>query len=125
MNTGFVLTMIRQLRRSNTGFVLTMIRQLRRSNQPHTGESYQARDDRRMAENAAVADFLESQIRARPLAEWHEDCGPVLWFTWRPNAREWEGEPAWIGSPTDSDWPGYHTHWIPHPQFPQPPKDEK
>ncbi|WFA86483.1 hypothetical protein [Paenibacillus amylolyticus] len=44
---------------------------------------------------------------ARPLEEWHEDCGDVLW---------WElhvAEPPYCGSPLCSDWPGYHTHWTP------------
>jgi hypothetical protein len=45
----------------------------------------------------------------RPLSEWHEDDGPVTWWKFPVD------EPAWIGSPTDSDWPGYHTHWTPHP----------
>lgn len=49
---------------------------------------------------------------ARPLDDWHEDDGPVVWWTFPVN------EPAWIGSPTDSDWPGYHTHWTPHPAVP-------
>jgi hypothetical protein len=53
---------------------------------------------------------------ARPLSEWHEDHGDGVWFTWRDG--RWLGEPAWIGTPIDSDWPGYHTHYLPHPQFP-------
>lgn len=50
--------------------------------------------------------------RARPLSEWHEDDGPVTWWALPVQ------EPAWIGQPTDSDWPGYHTHWTPHPPVP-------
>lgn len=53
---------------------------------------------------------------ARALAEWHEDDGNVLWWAWC--GREWAGEPAWAGTPNDSDWPGYHTHWTPHPNQP-------
>lgn len=49
---------------------------------------------------------------ARPLDEWHEDHGPVTWWTLPVDS------PAWIGSPLDSDWPGYHTHWTPHPDVP-------
>lgn len=49
---------------------------------------------------------------ARPLDEWHEDDGPVVW--WKSPV----DEPAWIGTPLDSDWPGYHTHWTPHPAVP-------
>lgn len=45
----------------------------------------------------------------RPFDDWHEDTGPALW--WRfPIA-----EAPWCGSPLDSDWPGYHTHWTPLP----------
>jgi hypothetical protein len=54
---------------------------------------------------------LEAPI-ARPLAEYHEDQGFVTW--WEFPVRE----PAWIGRPDDSDWPGYHTHWSPHPPIP-------
>ncbi|WP_313493714.1 hypothetical protein [Stenotrophomonas sp.] len=59
---------------------------------------------------------------ARPLEEWHDDTtnggGDSVWFTWDAERGEWLGEPAWIGRPNDSDWPGYHTHWLPHPAFP-------
>ncbi len=41
----------------------------------------------------------------RPLAEFHEDMGAVLWHT-LPIV-----EPPWCGQPDDSDWPGYHTHF--------------
>lgn len=44
---------------------------------------------------------------ARPLADWHEDTGPVLWWKFPVN------EPPWAGQPTDDDWPHYHTHWTP------------
>ena len=53
---------------------------------------------------------------ARPLDDWHEDLGEVVWWAWEDG--DWLGEPAHIGSPLDSNWPGYHTHWTPHPQFP-------
>jgi hypothetical protein len=52
---------------------------------------------------------------ALPLDEWHEDIGNVTW---------WEfpiSEPAWIGTPLDSDWPGYHTHFTAHPPIPSDP----
>jgi hypothetical protein len=42
---------------------------------------------------------------AQPLSKWHEDVGNVLWWTFPVN------EPPWCGQPSDSDWPGYHTHW--------------
>lgn len=44
---------------------------------------------------------------ARPLAEWHDDMGDVLWWKFPVN------EPPYCGSPLDSDWPDYHTHWTP------------
>lgn len=53
---------------------------------------------------------------ARSLAEWHEDDGNVMWWAWC--GRDWAGEPAWCGTPNDSDWPGYHTHWTQHPAKP-------
>ena len=51
-------------------------------------------------------------MEARPLAEYHEDYGFVVWWKFPMD------EPAWIGSPNCSDWPGYHTHWTPHPSPP-------
>ncbi|MEX0180064.1 MULTISPECIES: hypothetical protein [unclassified Stenotrophomonas] len=66
---------------------------------------------------APVVDLSKSlPLIARVLAEWHEDDGNVLWWAWC--GREWAGEPAWCGTPNDSDWPGYHTHWTPHPSQP-------
>ena len=69
--------------------------------------------------------------RARTLAEWHEDDGPVLWWKFPLS------EPPYVGSPLDTGfpvevtirdsvrgytytqhfggWPGYHTHWTPIP----------
>lgn len=54
----------------------------------------------------AVAAFRGAS-RARPLAEYDEDLGSVLWWAF-PVA-----EPPYVGKPYDSDWPGYHTHWTP------------
>lgn len=42
---------------------------------------------------------------ARPFDEWHEDQGEVLWWTFPIE------EPPYCGSPLNTDWPGYHTHW--------------
>lgn len=50
----------------------------------------------------------------RHLRVYHEDYGPVLWWT-RPIT-----EAPWVGSPLCSDWPGYHQWWTPLP--PMPPK---
>lgn len=43
--------------------------------------------------------------QARPLDEWHEETGSVLWWTFPVN------EPPYVGSPLSTNWPGYHTHW--------------
>lgn len=78
----------------------------------------------------------------RPLEEWCEEDGDVVWWCWQDG--QWLGEPAYIGSPLRlgltvechthaqngetpaarfevGGWPGYHTHWTPHPDFPEPP----
>lgn len=58
---------------------------------------------------------FETDIRrVRPLSEWHEDEGPVLWWSFPIE------EAPYAGSPLDTDWPGYHTHWTPIP-IPVPP----
>lgn len=57
----------------------------------------------------------KAQVIARPLSEWHEDDGPVCWWSFPVQ------EAAWVGDPNDSDWPGYHTHWTPHPPCPTTP----
>jgi hypothetical protein len=46
---------------------------------------------------------------ARPFEEWHEDVGPVLWWTFPVD------EPPYVGTPLDTHWPRYHTHWTPIP----------
>lgn len=43
----------------------------------------------------------------KSLEEWHEDHGAVLWWN-LPIV-----EPPYVGTPLDSDWPDYHTHWTP------------
>lgn len=54
----------------------------------------------------------QTGLVAQPLSEWHEDDGFVTWWKFPVN------EPSYIGSPLCSDWPGYHTHWTPHPEIP-------
>jgi len=49
---------------------------------------------------------------AIPGERYHEDDGPVLW--WRFPVVE----PPYSGTPDDSDWPGYHTHYTPLPPSP-------
>ncbi len=41
----------------------------------------------------------------QPLADWREDIGEVLWWRFPIS------EAPYVGTPGDSDWPGYHTHW--------------
>ena len=48
---------------------------------------------------------LGDLLHARKLADYHEDLGDVLWWTWPVE------EPPYCGSPLCSDWPGYHTHF--------------
>ena len=51
---------------------------------------------------------------AIPAEQYHEDDGPVLW--WLLPVMDAEG--AWAGTPNDSDWPGYHTHYTRLPPAP-------
>ena len=55
------------------------------------------------------------QEDARPIEEWNEDFGDVLWWKFPIE------EPPYVGSPLDEKWNGYHTHWTFIP-IPQPPK---
>lgn len=57
----------------------------------------------RMTESDAAS--LLAAITPRPLDEWHEDYGPMLW--WRFPVEE----PPYAGSPLDEDFPDYVTHW--------------
>ena len=71
---------------------------------------------------AKIADHLIThgvtvQESARPLEEWHEDYGDVLWWKFPIE------EPPYVGSPLDEKFPAYHTHWTPI-VIPQPPKGE-
>lgn len=58
------------------------------------------------------AEFLDycrdlASPRPRPISEWHDDIGTVLWWVF-PVV-----EPPYVGTPGDDDWPGYHTHFTP------------
>lgn len=44
---------------------------------------------------------------ARPLSEWREDIGAVLWW------RQPFSDAPWCGTPNSSGWTGHHTHWTP------------
>lgn len=57
---------------------------------------------------------LQESSRPRPLSEWTEADGVVLWWKFPVT------EPPWVGVlPCDPHvahnigWPGYHTHWTP------------
>ena len=64
-----------------------------------------------------IAHGVTVQERARPLEEWGEDYGDVLWWKFPIE------EPPYVGSPLDEKWPEDHTHWNPI-VMPQPPKGE-
>lgn len=69
----------------------------------------------------------ETPPAVRPLKEWREEFGPVLWWKFPIT------EPPYVGTPLDlgrtvqveinecfsvvirdvGGWPGYHTHWTP------------
>ena len=57
--------------------------------------------------NDAMIEVQEQRdsLTAQPFDEWSEDDGPVLWWRFPVS------EPPYVGTPLDSDWPGYHTHW--------------
>lgn len=55
---------------------------------------------------------------ARPLDEWCEAIGNVLWWDF-PVA-----EPPYCGTPFDMDFPDYKTHWTPIGPMPVEPKAE-
>jgi hypothetical protein len=48
---------------------------------------------------------LDELRRAQPLDQWHEAEGDVLWWKFPVS------EPPYVGSPLDTGWPGYYTHW--------------
>lgn len=63
---------------------------------------------------------LADLSRLRPLDEWHDDDGPVLW--WALRRGKIEEPPAHVGTPNDSDWPSdayqepeYVWYWSPIP----------
>lgn len=58
-------------------------------------------------QNAADAEALRRLMTPKPLDEWHEDDGPVMWWNF-PVV-----EAPYIGCPFDSSWRGGYTHWTP------------
>jgi len=70
-----------------------------------------------MLVNALIEEGVTVQECARPIEEWGEDYGDVLWWKFPIE------EPPYVGSPLDEKWPAYHTHWT-LIILPQPPKGE-
>lgn len=88
------------------------------------------------------ADSPSAREVARPLDDWYEELGDVLW--WLFNEDGLPAEAPWVGSPLNlghavelhasqgpykdsllfrgnvGGWPGYHTHWTPLPASPVP-----
>ncbi|APB77406.1 hypothetical protein PPYC2_21730 [Paenibacillus polymyxa] len=64
-----------------------------------------------LAQEKAELERMRKEIEVsrtpRPLDEWGEDYGDVLWWKF-PIV-----EPPYCGTPLDADWPDYHTHWTP------------
>jgi hypothetical protein len=75
---------------------------------------------------------------ARPLSEWTEDDGDVLWWKFPITEAPWVGSPLTLGHTVEvwtqdapeirmvmggtvGGWPGYHTHWTPLPPIPTEP----
>lgn len=56
-----------------------------------------------------MADRLDRLHTLRPEAEYEDDFNAVLWWLLPIS------EPPYCGTPGDSSWPGYHTHWSPLP----------
>ena len=56
--------------------------------------------------------IIHGMLAARPFELWQDDDRDVLWWTFPIQ------EPPYVGSPQDSEWPGYHTHWTPLPPLP-------
>lgn len=76
-------------------------------------------------------------MNARPLEDWHEDIGDVLWWRFPIQEAPYCGTPLDLGQTVEitvqahgvdkvmrtnvGGWPGYHTHWttIPIPEQPK------
>lgn len=94
-------------------------------------------------EAARASLTVAGAFKPRPIDEYHEDMGPVLWWHWIDG--RWAGEAPYVGTPNDlgftvqvnldmhlctytdpvgaekevtlthnvGGWPGYHTHFTP------------
>jgi hypothetical protein len=62
----------------------------------------------------------DTAVTLRPIDDWHEDHGAVLW--WRIEDGELVGEPPWVGTPLCDDWPiwndnePYYNAWCALPE---------
>jgi hypothetical protein len=90
---------------------------------PEGGHAYEAEVVLRAADELARLACENEELRAkskpRPMSEWHEDIGPVLWF---PDVKTWEDveciESAYFGTPLDSFAPAEEMEWwVPFPDF--------
>jgi hypothetical protein len=63
---------------------------------------------------------IKQQFAVRPLDEWHEEMGDMLWWMFPIQ------EPPYCGNPLDSDWSDCYTHWTPFviPAAPAPKEGE-
>lgn len=59
-------------------------------------------------ERVHLAAELADLRRLHALEDWHHDSGPVLWWAFHKGTPY---EEPYVGTPDDSEWPGYHTHW--------------
>jgi hypothetical protein len=67
---------------------------------------------------ARAAISTPSGLMARPLSEYHEDMGPVLWWRFPVNEAPYVGDPSW-----DNWEPDFYTHWTPLQVPADPPKE--
>ncbi len=84
----------------------------------HIAITYQPKPTYRSMAKSTARDQVAASVApvARPIDEWHEDMGAVLW--WRFPVEE----PPYCGAPLDTEWvPGYYTHFTPI-VVPQPPR---
>lgn len=52
---------------------------------------------------------LQRLTQARAADTWTDGNGPVLWWMLPVS------EAPYVGTPSDQNWPGTHTHWTPLP----------
>lgn len=60
---------------------------------------------------AALEEHQNRRWQLIHIDQWHEDYGDVLWVKVPTD------EPPYVGSPLDTNWPGYHEWWAPLPKF--------